>query len=127
MPGYKLTAEQSRAISRRLREAREAKGLTQDEIARMLGVSKQLVSHLENSRSELTVPTGIRLAKEFGVSIEWLLTGSGRGPGSDGWSSAGSQDSLARTTIEERLARLEQEMASLRKLIEMRSASDTHR
>src|SRR5258705_12126912 len=66
-------------IGKRLREARVNAKITQQEIARLLDVSKQLVSHWEKARSEITVPTVIRVAKILGVGVEWLLVGIGGG------------------------------------------------
>jgi transcriptional regulator with XRE-family HTH domain len=64
-------------IAKRLLEARTKSKRSQQEIARLLDVSKQLVSHWENARSEITVPQIIRLAKILGVSVEWLMIGVG--------------------------------------------------
>src|SRR5258705_2674874 len=66
-------------IGKRLREARVNAKITQQEIARLLDVSKQTVSHWEKARSEITVPTVIRVAKILGVGVEWLLVGIGGG------------------------------------------------
>ena len=64
-----------RGIGRRIRETRGF-DLTQEEFARQLGISQSQLSKYERG----LVPPGadvlIQLKKKFGVSIDWLLTGS---------------------------------------------------
>jgi len=45
------------AIGARLREARQLRGMSQPEMARLMGKSKQLVSAWEQGRSEILVST----------------------------------------------------------------------
>jgi transcriptional regulator with XRE-family HTH domain len=44
-----------------------------------MDVSKQLVSHWETGRSEITVFDVVKVAKIVGVDVTWLLTGIGSG------------------------------------------------
>lgn len=44
-----------------------------------MDVSKQLVSHWETGRSEITVFDVVRVAKIVGADVTWLLTGIGQG------------------------------------------------
>ena len=62
-------------IGMRIREARSRKRLGQQEIAEALGVTKQLVSHWENARSDLPIATAIKLAALLGVTVQELLVG----------------------------------------------------
>src|SRR5258706_1775818 len=107
-------------IGQRIAQAREAKGLTQQNLADKFGASKQLVSHWESARSELTVPALIQLANELKVQPEWILHGRGKGPATDGNSSAAAAAQVP--DIEARVERLEQEVSVLRK--ELKSAQD---
>lgn len=61
----------------RLRELRKAKGYTQQELADILGLSKQTIYEYEKGRrypkgKEIT-PTLVKIANCFSVSIEYLL------------------------------------------------------
>lgn len=63
------------AFLARLRKAREDSGKTQAEVARLLGVSQATYGRWENGVDE--VPIGVLpvLAKLYGISVDWLLTG----------------------------------------------------
>lgn len=63
-------------LGKRLREARDAVGLTQDEIAKAVGGSKQLISHWETGRSEITAFDLWTVSKLCGVSMERLIGGT---------------------------------------------------
>src|SRR5690606_25221720 len=71
-------SDQMRSISSRVREARNRKGLTQQQVADGIGLSKQFVSHLEKGRCSLSVATALRLCRALGVDVRWLLTGDGQ-------------------------------------------------
>lgn len=64
-----------KALGKRIRDARRDANLTQEEIGRQLSSSKQLVSHWETGRSEITVFDLAKVAKMCGVSPDYLLTG----------------------------------------------------
>lgn len=75
-----MAREDQRAkFGQRLRKARTEAKISQQKIADLLGVSKQLVSHWETGRSEITVFDVVKVAKIVGVDVTWLLTGSGQG------------------------------------------------
>ena len=62
-------------FSLRLRELMETSGMKQNEIATKLGFTSTALVHWKSGRS---IPGGIELytlAKFFGCSMEWLLTG----------------------------------------------------
>lgn len=67
----------------RLRLAREKAGVSQQHIAKKLRLSKQLVSHWETGRSEITVFHAVKVASIVSADIGWLLTGIGEGQDAD--------------------------------------------
>lgn len=62
-------------LAGRLTDARRRTGLKSIDIARRLGVSKQLVSHWEHARTEIPTDKLVDLAGLLGVDIAWLITG----------------------------------------------------
>ncbi len=64
-------------IGHRIRESRESKQLSQDELARRIGVSQPTISDWENSKTEPTVDNMRTLAVELNIWFEWLVTGRG--------------------------------------------------
>lgn len=65
--------EATKALAFRIRLARERKGLTQTELAKLIGSSQQAVGSWEVGRQQ---PRGIlriaRLCDTLGVSLQWL-------------------------------------------------------
>jgi transcriptional regulator with XRE-family HTH domain len=60
----------------RLRKARELTGLSQDEFARQLEVSRSTITNYERDRSTRVRPIMLRAwSVATGVSVEWLETG----------------------------------------------------
>ncbi len=57
----------------RIKQLREEKGWSQEDLGRMLSVQKSAVSKYENERIPLTGETLILLSKIFNVSIDYLL------------------------------------------------------
>ena len=53
----------------RIREVREKKKLTQEELAKRAGVSRQLVSSLENGSANTTTATLLALAEVLGCHV----------------------------------------------------------
>jgi len=66
------------AVGRRLRELRGF-DVTQQEFARRIGVSQNHLSTMERGKVEIGAEILLRISLEFGKSLEWLLTGEGRG------------------------------------------------
>lgn len=58
-----------------LREFLEPTGMTQAELAKRIGVSYPRVNELVNGKRKLTPDTALRLARLFGVSVEFWMTG----------------------------------------------------
>ena len=52
-------------------------GLTQDEIAKRFGVTKQAINSLLTGRKPFGKQNAIKWANEFGLNAAWLLTGEG--------------------------------------------------
>ena len=52
---------------------RKNKGLTQDDFAKAVGVSRQAVSRWELGSTQPDAPNLLKLSDLFGVSIDWLL------------------------------------------------------
>ncbi len=63
-------------IASRLRTAREAAGLSQGQVARMLGVHRPAISEIEAGRRRVSAEELSQLAKIYDVSAEWLTEGS---------------------------------------------------
>ena len=62
------------AVGRRVRELRGF-DLTQADFARRIGVSQSYLSAIELGRNEAGAEVLLAISREFGKSIEWLLTG----------------------------------------------------
>jgi transcriptional regulator with XRE-family HTH domain len=67
-----------RAIGRRIRELRGFE-MTQAEFAHRIGVSQGYLSALENGEKEPGSAVLLGIRKEFGKSVDWLLTGETQG------------------------------------------------
>ena len=65
-----------RAVGRRIRELRGF-DLTQGELAGKLGVSQGHLSRMERGEVEIGAEILLKIGREFGRSVEWLLTGEG--------------------------------------------------
>ncbi|MCF6464843.1 helix-turn-helix transcriptional regulator [Clostridium sp. Cult2] len=57
-------------MKNRLREIRISKGLSQEELAETLEVSRQTISSLENGRYNPSILLAFKIARFFGMSIE---------------------------------------------------------
>lgn len=56
-----------------LKSHRLGEELTQTEMAKFLGISKQRVSDIENSRSNVSIKLCQKFAKKLGFPAEWLV------------------------------------------------------
>ncbi len=63
-----------KAVGRRIRELRGFY-VTQEDFARRIGISQSHLSTLEHGEVEPGAEIMLRISREFGKSIEWLLTG----------------------------------------------------
>ncbi|HEY8528634.1 MAG TPA: helix-turn-helix transcriptional regulator [Paenibacillaceae bacterium] len=62
-------------FGKRLKQARGRRGLTQNQVAEMLGIDFTTLSKYENDKSQPDHQTLRELASMYEVSIDWLLTG----------------------------------------------------
>ena len=62
-------------FGRRIRELRNARGLTQSEVAATFGIDRTFISDVERGRKGIGLPTMEVLALGFGVSLSDLLRG----------------------------------------------------
>lgn len=62
-------------VAARIREARRALGLTQDELARRVGVSRSAIAQWETDRTGQVRANLARVAAVLGVSIGYLVAG----------------------------------------------------
>ena len=59
----------------RIRERRKSLQITQDDLANALGVTPQHISFIEQGKGSPSLTLLPRLAKELGVSVDYLLSG----------------------------------------------------
>ena len=67
-------------IGERIAKCRKEKNLSQEYIAELLEVSRQAVSKWENDQTEPDTSNLIKLARVFGVSVEYLANGEEKAP-----------------------------------------------
>ena len=60
-------------IAQRLKQLRKSKGISQRELAEILGVRKTSVSLYETDKTDPSDPIKITLAKYFDVSLDYLI------------------------------------------------------
>ena len=57
-------------MKNRIEEIRKERGIRQEELAKMLGVSRQTISSLENGRYNPSILLAYKIAKYFEMTIE---------------------------------------------------------
>ena len=60
-------------VRNRVREFRERAGLTQEDLARAVGVSRQSVNSIERERYTPSLPLALKFARMFGCSTDELF------------------------------------------------------
>ena len=60
-------------MKNRVRELRKLKGLTQEQLAEVIGVSRQTINAIEKEKFDPSLPTAFKMAKLFKTSIEDLF------------------------------------------------------
>lgn len=63
-----------KAVGRRIRELRGFE-MTQEEFADRIGVSQSYLSTMEHGQVAVGVEVLLSVSREFGKSLEWILTG----------------------------------------------------
>ncbi len=61
------------ALITKIKEKREISGITQGELANMVGVRRETILHLENGRYNPSLKLAMDIAKVFGVSVEEIF------------------------------------------------------
>jgi transcriptional regulator with XRE-family HTH domain len=64
-----------KAVARRIRELRGF-DMTQEQFARLIGVSQSYLSTMEHGQVEIGAQILLTISRKFGKSVEWLLTGN---------------------------------------------------
>lgn len=62
-------------MQNKLKELRRERDLTQEELARALGVTRQTIIAIENNKYDPTLKLAFKLAKFFNVAIEEIFLG----------------------------------------------------
>ena len=57
-------------MKNRIEEIRSQKGIRQEELARLMGVSRQTISSLENGRYNPSILLAHKISEYFGMTIE---------------------------------------------------------
>ena len=60
-------------MKNRLEQIRKDRGITQEELANILEVSRQTVNSLENGRYNPSIVLAFKIAKVFGLQIEEIF------------------------------------------------------
>lgn len=63
------------SFARRMTHSRKKKGFTQDELSKLVGVTRSQVANIESGRHDPTATFLLKLSDAIGVSIDWLLRG----------------------------------------------------
>ena len=61
-------------MENRIRELRKAAGVSQEELAKRCGVTRQTINAIENNKYDPTLSLAFRLARELGVTVDGLFT-----------------------------------------------------
>lgn len=65
-------------MENRIREKRKQAGLSQEELAKRCGVSRQTVNAIENQKYDPTLALAFRLAQELQISVDTLFIPSAK-------------------------------------------------
>ena len=63
-----------KAVGHRIRQLRGF-NMTQEELAVRVGISQGHLSYMERGEKEIGAEILLRISRQFGKSLEWLLTG----------------------------------------------------
>ena len=61
-------------MKNQIRDLRREQGLSQEELARRCGVSRQTINSIENNKYDPTLALAFHLAAELGVRVDELFT-----------------------------------------------------
>ena len=65
--------KESSQLGKNIKRIRTAKGITQGDIVRALGIGRGFISNIENGKANPTLGTISKIAKALGVPIEDLI------------------------------------------------------
>jgi putative transcriptional regulator len=68
---------ESTEVKNILPELRSQRGLSQADLAELLGVSRQTINALERGKYDPSLPLAFRIAKQFGLAIEEIFEAEG--------------------------------------------------
>jgi transcriptional regulator with XRE-family HTH domain len=74
--GKEQASIQWTSVGRRIRELRGF-DMNQEEFAQRIGVSQGYVSSIERGEKEVGIEILLKISREYGKSLEWLLLGNG--------------------------------------------------
>ena len=60
-------------MKNKIRELRKQRGLTQEELAEIIGISRQAINAIEKEKFDPSLSTAFKMAKLFKTSIENLF------------------------------------------------------
>ena len=60
-------------MKNRVKELRKNEKLTQEELADLIGISRQAINAIEKEKFDPSLPTAFKMAKLFKISIEKLF------------------------------------------------------
>jgi transcriptional regulator with XRE-family HTH domain len=81
-----------------LRRLRDVIGLTQDEMAELLGYSGRMIQAVEYGRSPLTQPMTAIILSRTGINLRWLISRDPDSPMHDQWGNIYTRESFDRYT-----------------------------
>ena len=64
-------------MENRIRALRKERGLSQEELARRCGVTRQTVNAIENNKYDPTLALAFHLAQELGTTVDQLFRPAG--------------------------------------------------
>lgn len=75
---YTVVMSTHEAIGLRIRDVRRERGLTQDQLAQAIGVSRSAVAQWETGRAGQVIGNLTRIAETLGVGVEFLAHGDNK-------------------------------------------------
>ena len=60
-------------MENQIRALRKEKGISQEDLARRCGVSRQTINAIENNKYDPTLSLAFRLARELGTTVDQLF------------------------------------------------------
>ncbi len=63
------------AFAESLKNMRKCKGMTQEELAKRVGIAQVMISKYEAEIAVPSTPVGVALARELGTTVEELMGG----------------------------------------------------